>query len=160
METARASTDTSNFLTAGNRWMETSPLSLLDVNSWTLMNQGALVVVLDMSLAVSSIFFNIMVITAIKKEEELLGKTFNLVLVNLCSANLLGAVLVKSISIVHNGYAVAAHVLETDVAFCLLYTFSYRLTWAVLPWSLVLCCWLSLLPRARRLQVDDNISVL
>ena len=58
METARASTDTSNFLTDGNRWMETSPLSLLDVNSWTLMNQGALVVVLDMSLAVSSIFFN------------------------------------------------------------------------------------------------------
>ena len=58
METARASSDTSNFLTAGNRWMETSPLSLLDVNSWTLLNKGALVVVLDMSLAVSSIFFN------------------------------------------------------------------------------------------------------
>ena len=81
-----------------------------------------------MSLAVSSIFFDSMVITALKKEEELLGKTFNLIIVKLCSANLLGAVLVKSISIVHNGYAVAAHVLETDVAFCLLYTFRYRLT--------------------------------
>ena len=72
---------------------------------------------------------------------------------------MLGAVLVKSISIMHNGYAVAAQVLETDVAFCLMYTFRYRLTWAVLPWSLVLCCWLSILPRVGRLQVDTKMSL-
>ena len=38
----------------------------------------------------------------------MLAATFNLVLVNLCSANLLSAVCVKSVSIVHNAYAVAA----------------------------------------------------
>ena len=163
METAGS--NTSNFvaghiLLGGTRqsWTESTLLSLLDISSWTLMNQGALVVVLDMSLAVCSIFFNIMVITAIKEKEEMLGNTFNLVLVNLCSSNLLGAVMVKSISIVHNGYAVAAHVLQSDIAFCLLYTFSYRLTWAVLPWSIVLCCWLSLIPRIKRLQVSVLLS--
>ena len=34
----------------------------------------------------------------------------------------------------------------------MLYSFGWRLTWAVLPWSLVALAWLSLLPRARRLQ--------
>ena len=107
-----------------------------------------------MCLAVSSIFFNIMVIATIKQNEDMLGNTSNLILVNLCSANLLAAVLVKSVSIVHNGFAVAAHVLRSDVAFCLLNTFSYHLTLAVLPWSLVISCWLSVMPRARRLQVS------
>ena len=83
----------------------------------------------------------------------MLSKTFNLVLLNLCSANLVGAVLVKSISVVHHGYAVAANVLESEVAFCLLYTVINRITMGVLPWSLVTCCWLSVVPRARTMQV-------
>ena len=33
------------------------------------------------------------------------------------------AVLVKSISIVHNGYAVAANSTQSEIAFCLLYSF-------------------------------------
>ena len=37
----------------------------------------------------------------------------------------------------------------------MLYSFGWRLTWAVLPWSLVALAWLSLLPRARRLQQAD-----
>ena len=151
-----------NFVTADNiitgetwqEWAGSTPLAVLNVTSWTLMNQGALVVVLDMTLAVTSIFFNIMVITAIKEKEEMLCDTFNIVLVNLCSSNLLAAVMVKSISIVHNGYAVAAHVLESEIAFCLLYTFSFRLTWAILPWSIVLGCWLSLMPGARKLKAS------
>ena len=79
--------------------------------------------------------------------------TFNLVLINLCSSNLLSAVMVKSISIVHNAYAVAANTTHSNIAFCLLYSFGYRLTWAVFPWSLVALSWLTTLPRIRRLQV-------
>ena len=128
-------------------------LSELDINDWTLINQGAFVVVLDMSLAIFSVVFNLMVITSIKEREDMLGVTFNLVLLNLCSSNLLSAVMVKSISIVHNAYAVASNSTQSDIAFCILYTFGYRLTWAVLPWSLVVLSWMTLLPRARRLQV-------
>ena len=129
-------------------------LQRLDVDSWTLMNQGAVVVVLDMVLAIISVIFNLMVITPIKEKGEMLGVTFNIVLINLCCSNLLSAVMVKSVSIVHNAYAVAANSTETDIAFCILYRFGYRLTWAVLPWSLVILSWLTLLPRVRRLQVN------
>ena len=129
-------------------------LQRLDVDSWTLMNQGAVVVVLDMVLAIISVIFNLMVITPIKEKGEMLGVTFNIVLINLCCSNLLSSVMVKSVSIVHNAYAVAANSTETDIAFCILYRFGYRLTWAVLPWSLVILSWLTLLPRVRRLQVN------
>ena len=100
------------------------------------MNQGALVVVMDMSLALVSVVFNLMVITAIKEKEEMLGITFNLVLINFCSSNLCCAV----ISIMHNTYAVAANSTQSDIAFCILYSFGDRLTWSVLPWSVVVLC--------------------
>ena len=51
----------------------------------------------------------------------------NLLLVNLCCSNLLCAVLTKSISVVHIGYAVAAAVTESHIAFCLIYTFRYQI---------------------------------
>ena len=70
----------------------------------------------------------------------------------MCFANLLSAVMVKSISIVHNAYAVAANTSQSNIAFCMLYTFGFRLTWAVLPWSITILSWLSLLPRLRRLS--------
>ena len=94
--------------------------SNLNIRDWTLMNQGALVVVMDMSLAIVSVVFNLMVITAIKEMEEMLGITFNLVLINLCTSNLLSAVMMKSISIVNNAYAVAANSTKSDIAFCIL----------------------------------------
>ena len=74
---------------------------------WSQKNQGALVVLMDMSLAILSVVFNLIVITSVKEKEDTLGMTFNLVLINLCSYNLLSAVIVKSISNVHNAYAVA-----------------------------------------------------
>ena len=49
----------------------------------------------------------------------------------------------------------ATNVTQSDIAFCILYNFGYRLTWAVLPWSIVALSWLSLLPRIRRLQVSQ-----
>ena len=141
-------------ISSSQTWENMFALLKLDVDGWTLMNQGALVVVLDMSLAIISVVFNLMVITSIKEREDMLGVTFNLVLINLCCSNLLSAVMVKSVSIVHNAYAVAANSTETDIAFCILYRFGYRLTWAVLPWSLVILSWLTLLPRVNRLQVN------
>ena len=76
----------------------------------------------------------------------MLGITFNLVLINLCSSNLLCAVVVKSISIVLNAYAVAANTPQSDIAFCILYSFGHRLTLSVLPLSVVVLCWLTALP--------------
>ena len=146
-------------ISSSQTWENMFALLKLDVDGWTLMNQGALVVVLDMSLAIISVVFNLMVITSIKEREDMLGVTFNLVLINLCCSNLLSAVMVKSVSIVHNAYAVAANSTETDIAFCILYRFGYRLTWAVLPWSLVILSWLTLLPRVRRLQVNIRSNI-
>ena len=79
------------------------------------------------------------------------------VLINLCFANLLSAVMVKSISIVHNAYAVAANTSQSNIAFCMLYSFGYRLTWAVLPWSITVLSWLSVLPRLRRLEATNCV---
>ena len=112
-------------------------------------------VLMDIALAILSIVFNLMVLTSVQEKEDMLGKTFNLVLVNLCSSNLLSPYIVKSISIVHNAYAVAVNSTQSDIACCILYSFGYRLTWAVLPWSVVVLSWLSVLPRLRRLQVRD-----
>ena len=66
-----------------------SSLALLDVTGWSPMHQGALVVVLDMSLAVLSVLANIVVITSIREREELLAVRTNLVLANLCFSNLI-----------------------------------------------------------------------
>ena len=133
-------------------------LSSIDIREWSPMNQGALVVVLDMSLAIISVVFNLMVITSVKEKEEMLGISFNLVLMNLCSSNLLSCVIVKSISIVHNAYAVAANSTQSDIAFCILYSFGFRLTWSVLPWSIVVLSWLTVLPRIRRFQVNYDLE--
>ena len=75
----------------------------------------------------------------------------------MCFANLLSAVMVKSISIVHNAYAVAANTSQSNIAFCMLYIFGFRLTWAVLPWSILVLSWLSVLPRLRRLEVSSTV---
>ena len=50
-------------------------------------------------------------------------------------------------------FLVASNVTQSDIAFCILYSFGYRLTWAVLPWTIVALSWLTVLPRFRRLQV-------
>ena len=135
-----------------------SSLAYFSIFKWASLNQGAFVVVLDMLLAILSVIFNLMVITSIKENEELLGVTFNLVLISLCFSNLLSAVMVKSISIVHNAYAVASNSTHSDIAFCILYSFGYRLTWAVLPWSVVALSWLTVWPRLKRLQVSLCLS--
>ena len=105
------------------------------------LQRGGVVVIADMSLAVCSVVVNLIVITGIKEREATIGM-FNLVLVNLCLSNLTSAVLVKSISIVHNGYAVAANTTQSNIAFCNIMIVSYRATWAVLPWTIFTFSWL------------------
>lgn len=44
---------------------------------------GAAVVVTDMSLAMISVFFNLVVITSIRRREEMVSVTFNLVIIKI-----------------------------------------------------------------------------
>ena len=56
---------------------------------------GGTIVVADMAVSLASILTNLMVISAIRDTEAAANPTFNLVLANLCCANLGRAVLVK-----------------------------------------------------------------
>ncbi|XP_023322775.1 uncharacterized protein LOC111697119 [Eurytemora carolleeae] len=94
-----------------------------------------------MSLSIFSIVSNLMVLNSLREKEPLLSILFNLLLANLCLANLVSTVLVKSVSIVHYAHAVATNSTESAVAFCFLYTVSFRTTWSILPWSIVLLTW-------------------
>ena len=48
----------------------------------------------------------------------------------------------KSISIVHTGYAVAVNRTRTDLAFCSAMMMTYRATWSVLPWTVFVLPWI------------------
>ena len=61
--------------------------------------------------------------------------------------------LVKSISIVHHGYAVSARVTQSHLAFCSLYTLGHRTTWALLPWSTAALSWLGPAQRILNIKV-------
>ena len=81
-----------------------------------------------MSLAFFSILFNLVVLISIRERESLLNSTVNVVLANLCTANLVSAVFVKSIAVVYNGYAVARHahvMLHPETFFLLILTLSF-----------------------------------
>ena len=58
-----------------------------------------------------------MVISALRERRRL--RLLHLLLANLCCSNLVSSVLVKSISIVHTGYVVAADQgTQSSIAFC------------------------------------------
>ena len=105
------------------------------------LQRGGVVVITDMVLALTTIVTNLVVVTGIKEQKVTIG-LIHLVLGNLCLANLFSAVLVKSISIVHHGYVVAANTTKSNVAFCNILTISYRTTWAILPWTIVALSWI------------------
>ena len=52
------------------------------------------------------------------------------------------SVLVKSLEVVYTGLSATTASTSPTLAFCTLFTFSYRLTLAVLPWTLVVMAWL------------------
>ena len=118
--------------------------------------RAGVVVIVDMSLSFCSIIVNLIVINGFKENKATMGM-FNLVLGNLCLSNLTSAVLVKSISIVHNGYAVAANTTQSNIAFCNIMIVSYRATWAVLPWTIFTFSWLIF---ASFVKVDQVIQLL
>lgn len=83
-------------------------------------------VVMEMTLAFFGVVFNLIVLISIREKESLLNSTINVILANLCFANLVAAVFVKSIAIIYNGYAVAAAIWEVELAFCTIHTVSFR----------------------------------
>ena len=119
------------------------------------MNHGAMVVVLDMFMIILSFVLNLITTVNVKGMLGTMGATFNLVVVNLCFCNLLSAVLVKSFSLVHTAYAVAANTTQADIAMCSIARLGQHLTQAVLPCSVVALSWLTVLPRIQRLQVSS-----
>ncbi len=112
---------------------------------------SAHMVVMEMTLAFFGIVFNLVVLISVREKESLLNSTLNVILANLCFANLVSAVFVKSIAVVYNGYAVAMSLWKVELAFCTVHTVTFRATWAVFPYSIVVLCWLGLATRAEKI---------
>ena len=61
------------------------------------MVEGVIMVTLDMSLSLVSVLLNLMVLNALREKEHLLTRTHNLVLANICCANLVRANLERTL---------------------------------------------------------------
>lgn len=49
-----------------------------------------------------------------------------------------------------NGFSVIFHLpFQVGLAFCTLYTFTYRTTWCVFPFTLIAMCWAKLISQCR-----------
>lgn len=125
------------------------PPSAFDLSIYKM--HSARMVVMEMGIAFFGIVFNLIVLISIREKESLLNSTINVVLANLCFANLVSAVFVKSIAVIYNGYAVAAALWEVNLAFCTIHTITFRATWAVFPYSIVVLCWHGLIHRVDRI---------
>ena len=83
---------------------------------------------------------------SIKEKEKLLSQTHNILIGNLCAANLISAVFIKSISVIYHGYAVATGQWDFRMAFCTVYTGKWKPEDLVFPKSLIFaffCHWFS-----------------
>ena len=63
---------------------------------------------------------------------------------------------------VHHSHSVMASNKSdsNEIAFCLLYITGYRVTWAVLPWTVLVLSWLSLLPLLQRSHLNTEWNLL
>lgn len=111
--------------------------------------QCVILVLLEMGLSFSGIVCNLLVVTTLRQDETLKASTMNFLLLNLCFSNLLISFLVKPISAIYVGYAISTGEWQVGLAFCTLYTFTYRTTWCVFPFSLVAMCWVKLLAQCK-----------
>ncbi|TRY61503.1 hypothetical protein TCAL_05713 [Tigriopus californicus] len=111
--------------------------------------QCVILVLLEMGLSFSGIVCNLLVVTTLRQEESLNASTMNFLLLNLCFSNLLISFLVKPISAIYVGYAISTGEWQVGLAFCTLYTFTYRTTWCIFPFSLVAMCWCKLLNQCK-----------
>jgi hypothetical protein len=78
--------------------MESPMMDFLGNNVTLSVYNSGLFVISEMSLTLASIVLNLMVMSALREKEAMLALAHNLLLGNLCVANLLSAVLVKEIS--------------------------------------------------------------
>ncbi len=106
-------------------------------------------VLLEMGLSFSGIVCNLLVVATLRHEETLRGTTLNYLLLNLCFSNLLISFLVKPISAIYVGYAVSTGEWHIGLTFCTLYTFIYRTTWCIFPFTLVAISWCKLAMQCR-----------
>ena len=98
-------------------------------------------VVMEMTMGVVGIFINLMVVSSVRSEDTLQESTKNLLLANICFSNLVVSFLVKPISAIYVSYALSTGDWNVGLAFCTLYTLSYRTTWLVYPFSILALCW-------------------
>ena len=87
-----------------------------------------LLVLLEMGLAISGIISNLLVVTTVRNVDRLQSSTHNLLLANLCFSNILISFIVKPISAIYVGYAISTGQWKVGLAFCSLYTLTYRTT--------------------------------
>jgi len=112
---------------------------------------GAWLVFMEMSLALLGIILNLTVLISIREKEAIFNQTANVIHANLCAANLIAAVFVKSFAAVYHGYGVACQRWEIELAFCTVHTITSRSTWVVFPYTLLFLCWHSLALRAGKI---------
>ena len=103
--------------------------------------QCVILVLMEMGLSFSGIVCNLLIVATLRHDESLKGSTLNFLLLNLCFSNLLISFLVKPISAIYVGYAISTGEWQVGLAFCTLYTFTYRTTWCVFPFTIVAMCW-------------------
>ena len=70
-------------------------------------SQGAFLALVEMTLAIIGTILNLIVLIPIISS-SLKNSTLNILIANLCLANLVSAVFVKLIGVIYHGYAVAA----------------------------------------------------
>ena len=70
-------------------------------------SQGSFLALLEMTLALIGTVLNLIVLIPIINT-SLINSTLNVLIANLCGANLVSAVFVKLIGVIYHGYAVAA----------------------------------------------------
>ena len=148
MEEGQGSFNESN---STNEFNETFLWELQEEEKQILANFGAWLVFMEMSVALVGIILNLTVVISIREKEALMNNTVNVILGNLCFANLVAAVFTKSIAVIYHGYAVARSRWEVELAFCTVHTVTSRATWAVFPYTLFVLCWHSLALRAGRI---------
>ena len=98
-------------------------------------------VVMEMTIGVVGIFLNLMIVSSVRSEDSLQESTRNLLLANICFSNLVVSFLVKPISAIYVSYALSTGEWSVGLAFCSLYTLSYRTTWLVYPFTILALCW-------------------
>ena len=115
-----------------------------------------ILVMMEMVSAVIGIFVNLMVFSSVRNLDYLQESTSNLLLTNICFSNILISFLVKPISAIYVSYALSTGEWHVGLAFCTLYTLTYRTTWLAFPLSVVSLCWDSLNTHCNKISFCQN----